>query len=87
MPEVQLALDLQPLLDEHALHDLPVGAGLMGDEAHADDRRAPPARASSGALHDLDAAALAAAAGVDLRLDDDRAAAEPLRRGAAPRRR
>ena len=34
--------------------------------------------ASVGALDDLDAAALAAAAGVDLRLDDDRAAAEPV---------
>ena len=31
-----------------------------------------------GPLDDLDAAALAAAAGVNLRLDDDGAAAEPL---------
>ena len=34
------------------------------------------------ALGDLDAAALAAAAGVNLRLDDDGAAAEPLGDGA-----
>ena len=35
--------------------------------------------ASAGILDDLDPAALAASAGVDLRLDDDGAAAEPLR--------
>ena len=76
--QIQLALDLQPFLDEHALHDLRpsgpvwcvtsvmpiiVGRGSLG---------------FVGRLGELDAAALAAAAGVNLRLDDDRAAAEPL---------
>ena len=61
----------QPLLDEHALHDLALGPGLVRDQRHADHLLGQP-------LHvfhrpgDLDAAALAAAAGVDLRLDDDR---------------
>ena len=40
-----------------------------------------------GRLDDLDAAALAAAAGVDLRLDDDDAAAEPCARQRRLRRR
>ena len=43
--------------------------------------------ASSGDLRELDAAALAAAAGVDLRLDDDDAAAEAARRSRRLRRR
>ena len=76
--EVELALDLQPLLDQHALDDLPRRPGLVGDEVHAEDLLRGAER-FVGALDDLDAAALAAAAGVDLRLDDDGAAAEPLR--------
>ena len=40
-----------------------------------------------GRLRELDAAALAAAAGVDLRLDDDDAAAEALGDRRRPRRR
>ena len=58
------------LLDEEALHLLPLGAGLVRDELHAVDG----ARLFLGVLErlgDLDAAALAASAGVDLRLDDD----------------
>ena len=43
--------------------------------------------ASSGDLRELDAAALAAAAGVNLRLDDDDAAAETLARSRRLRRR
>ena len=82
--QVELALDLQALLDEHALHLLARRPGLVGDEVHAEDLLGGRARLV-GPLHDLDAAALAAAAGVNLRLDDDGAAAEPL--GDAPPRR
>ena len=67
---------LEPLLDEHALDHLPVRAGLVGDQPHADDVERRLLRRVR-ALHDLDAAALAAAAGVDLGLDDDRSATEP----------
>ncbi len=48
-------------------------AGLVGHERHA-EHLARDALGLVGALDQLDAAALAAAAGVDLRLDDDRAA-------------
>ena len=75
--QIQLALDLEPFLDEHA-SDLPaLGAGLVRDERHADHLLREPL-GFVGRLGQLDAAALAAAAGMDLRLDDDDAAAEPL---------
>ena len=77
---------LEPLLDEHALDHLALGTGLVGDQRMPIISR-PPSRAASGALDDLDAAALAAAAGVNLRLDDHRSAAEAARRLPAPRRR
>ena len=48
----------------------------MRDEPHADHVARDPARLVR-ALGELDAAALAPAAGMNLRLDDDRAAAEP----------
>src|SRR5262249_12431079 len=68
--DVELARDVDALLDEEALHALALGPGLMGHEVHAVDG----ARLLLGVdevLGDLDAAALAAAAGVDLRFDDD----------------
>ena len=77
MPEIELARDLETFLDEHALDDAAFGTGLIRDEPHAEHLRRGVARLG-GALHDLDAAALAAAAGMNLRLDDDDAAAEPL---------
>ena len=73
--EVQLARDLEALLDEHAADDPALGPGLVRDERHAEHGLRGGARGVR-ALDDLDAAALAAAAGVNLRLDDDRAAAE-----------
>ena len=85
MPEVQLAGDLQPLLDEDALDELALGAGLVRHQRHADHLRGEPL-GFLGRLGELDAAALAAAAGVDLRLDDDRPP-EPLRDVARLRRR
>ena len=71
--EVQFAGDRQPLLHEHALDDLALGPGLVRHEVHADDRRRQPLDVVHR-LGDLDAAAFAAAAGVDLGLDDDRQA-------------
>ena len=68
--EVVLVLDAQALLDEQALNLFAFGAGLVGDQLHAVD-------VFDGllgvcfALADFDAAAFAAAASVDLRLDDD----------------
>ena len=73
--EIQLARHLQAFFDEHARDDAPFGTGLMRDERHADHL----ARELLGLLRrlrELDAAALAAAAGVNLRLDDDDVAAE-----------
>ena len=69
--QVELALHREPLLDVQAPDLLPLVARLVRDELHAEDllRRA---RAPLGAaLGDLDASALAAAARVDLRFDDD----------------
>ncbi len=75
--EIQLALDLEPLLDEHAA-DLPAfRSGLVRDQRHA-DQLLRELLDLVGRPGDLDAAALAAAAGVNLRLDDVHAAAEAL---------
>ena len=79
MPRYSSRSILQALLDEHALDHLPGRPRLVGDEVHAEHLRGR-GPGLVGALDDLDAAALAAAAGMNLRLDDDRAAAEPLRR-------
>ena len=75
--QVQLALDVQPLLHQHARNAAPLGTGLRRDEVAPDQRFRHP-RGFFGAGHHLHAAALAPPAGVDLRLDHD-AAAEPLR--------
>ena len=67
----------EPFLDEHAA-DLPaLRAGLMRDQRHA-DHLLGELLGLVGRFRQLDAAALAAAAGMDLRLHDDDAAAEPL---------
>ena len=75
--EVELALDLEPLLDQHPRHLLTARAGLVGDQVHADDLLGCRTRLVR-VLDDLDAATLAAAARVNLRLDHRDAAAEPL---------
>ena len=75
--QIQLARHLQPLFDQHAADDAAFGAGLVRDEGHADH----VSRELDGlvrALRQLDAAALAAAARMNLRLDDDHRAAEAL---------
>ena len=75
--QIQLALNREALFHQHARHDAPVGTGLVRLERHA-DQVAGDALGLIDAPGQLDAATLAAAAGVDLRLDDDRAAAEAL---------
>ena len=69
--QIELALGLDLLLDQHPLDDAPLGAGLVGDQAHADDL-AGGVLGLGGRVGQLDAAALAAAAGVDLGLDHHR---------------
>ncbi len=76
-PEVELLGDVQGFLDEDLLDLLSVRARLVGDELHPEDLAGESLRLL-GALRELDAAALAAASRVDLRLDDG-APAELLR--------
>ena len=76
-PDVELPLDGQPLFDQHAADALTGRAGLVRDQLHAEDGLGVGLDRLE-ALGDLDAAALAAAAGVDLRLDDRHRTAEPL---------
>ncbi len=57
-------------LDEQALHLLALRAGLVRDELHAEDGLRVLVGLLDG-LGELDATALAAATGVNLRLDDD----------------
>ena len=73
---VQLALDLEAFLDQHARDDAAFGAGLVRDQTHA-DHVARDADRLVRAPRELHAAALAPSAGMDLRLDDDDLAAEP----------
>ena len=83
--DVELLPDVGALLDQQPAHLLPVRTGLVGDELHAQDLAGQRAHFVDR-LGDLDPAALAAAAGVDLRLDDPDGAAERLPRPAPPRR-
>ena len=78
--EIQLPLDLEPLLDQHTAHLLTRRSGLMGHERHAQDLGGRLSRFLR-ALDDFDAATLAAAPRVDLRLDDGNAIAEPSGHG------
>jgi hypothetical protein len=73
--EIELAPDVAAALHIDALHQLAPGAGLVGDEVHADHAAGILAHLVQR-LGDLDAAALAAAAGVDLRLHDPDLAAQ-----------
>ena len=67
--QVELARDVEPLLDVQPPDLLPLGAGLLGHELHAEHlRRRRDGR--SHALAHLDPAALATPAGVDLGFDD-----------------
>ena len=94
-PDVKLFADVRAFFDQQAPHLLPLRSRLVSDELHAEDA-AREVSDLGDRLRDLDAAPLAAAAGVDLRLDDVDAAADRLgalyglsdrKRGNAARRR
>ena len=92
--EVELLGDVHALLDEQAVDDLALFAGLDRDQGAA-EHLAGDVLGHVGALDDLDAAelrvlleaALAAAASVDLRLDDDDLVARLFDELSAPRAR
>ena len=68
--EVELTIDGGAFFDEEALDFLSGCAGLVRDQGHAEDGLAGGVRGFE-VFGELDAAALAAAPGVDLRFDDD----------------
>ncbi len=71
--EIQLLPDGHPLFHQDPPHPLSLGAGLMRPEHHPQDLGGDLLRCV-GRLRQLHAAPLAAAAGVDLGLHDDRPA-------------
>ena len=71
--EVDLLVDVDRFLDKDGVHRQALRARLVGDHRHPDDLRRDLLRLG-GVVGDLDAAGLAARAGVRLRLDDDLAA-------------
>ena len=73
--EIELAVDRGAFLDIEAVDLLAVRAGLMGDQHRAEQALGLLAHVLDR-LHHLDAAGLAAPAGMDLRLDDDDRRAE-----------
>jgi len=77
--EVELPRDGEALLDEHPSHHATAGARLVRHQRLA-EKLLRHRRGRLGILHHLDAARLAAAAGVNLRLDDARTP-ELARRG------
>ena len=77
--DVVLLLDVGAFLDQEPAHLLALRPGLVSDELHAEDL-AGELRDLGLRARQLDASALAAAAGVDLRLDDPDRAAQLLRR-------
>ena len=80
--EIQLALDGQRLFDQQALHDAAFRTGLVRDQFHA-QHLARDLRGFRRVLRDFHAAALAASAGMDLRLHHH-AAADPFGRRPRP---
>ena len=76
--DVELLADVRAFLDQQPPHLLAFGAGLVRLQLHAEDRGSRAAHFVER-VRELHAAALAAAAGVDLRLDDPDLAAELLR--------
>ena len=77
--DVEFLADVGALLHQQAPHEPAFGPGLMGHQRHAEDLRGELVDLLERLRH-LDAAALAAAAGVNLRLDDPDLAAELARR-------
>ena len=78
-PEIQFGRHVEGLLDEQPPDDPAARPGLGRHQGHPQDLARDPLRLG-GVPGDLDAPALAAAAGVDLRLDHD-APPEPARDG------
>src|SRR5207247_10693421 len=76
--KVELVRDRGALLDVHLVHDLALGPGLRRAQRHAEYLAGDLLRLR-GRLRELDPAALAAAARVDLRLHHDGRAAERAR--------
>ena len=76
--EVELAVDVAALFDVETANEAAFGAGLVGDERGAEDSGRMFADLRKRASQ-LDAASLAATAGVNLRLDDPERAAQLLR--------
>ena len=68
--EIEFAVDGGGLLDQQALHLLPLGSGLVGDKLHAEDVFSVLLGVFARTGH-LYAPAFAAAAGMNLRFDDD----------------
>ena len=77
--EIELAIDGGAFFDVEAVDLLALRAGLLGHQHRAEDARGLGAHVVDR-LHDLDAAGLAAAAGMDLRLHHDHRRAEVLGR-------
>src|SRR5437660_7883577 len=73
--QVEFLFYRRTFFDVEAVDDLALGAGLMGDERRAQDAGRLAGRLLNG-VDDLDATRLAAAAGVDLSLDDPYGPAE-----------
>src|SRR5450830_1179639 len=71
--DVELPRDVERLLDEDFFDPLAARSRLVRDELHADDLLGE-LDGLVRSLRELDASALAASAGVDLRLDDDASA-------------
>jgi hypothetical protein len=67
--EVELPVDVHGIADEDRVDLAALGAGLLGDQVHA-QHRLEDLRGLVGIGSELDAAPLAPAAGVDLGLDD-----------------
>ena len=77
--EIKLAVDGRAVLDIEALHDAAMRAGLVRDQRHAEHALGFFLDILDG-FDDLDAAAFAAAAGMDLRLHHPDRPAKLLRR-------
>ena len=76
--EIEFTRNGRAFLDIEALHLLAFGSGLVRDQRHAEHALGLRLHVVDG-LHHLDAAALAAATSVDLRLHDPHGAAQRFR--------
>jgi anthranilate phosphoribosyltransferase len=77
-PKIQFAFDFQAFFDEQALDDAALRSSLVGDQFHAQHLTGNFGGLIGGA-RELHPAGLAAATGVDLRLDDANIGTQPLR--------